>query len=113
MQRPSPSLVDTRFTTLASPVLLVLCLKVSWGQVCEGRVKAITIVEDFDIPEDGCPRFASGLVALVVHQFTLQAAEETLHGRIIVPSANTIHTRCHPMLFQQSLIFLVSVLAAL
>lgn len=61
-------------------------------------MKPATIVKDLDIPEDGCLRLLAGLVVLVIHQLALQATKEALHGRIVIPRANTVHAGRHPIL---------------
>ena len=58
-------------------------------------------------------RLVAALMRLMVHQLTFQRAEKALHGCIVIPASDAIHTGLDAMVPQQGLIGAIRVLAAL
>ena len=72
-----------------------LILELVWGEVIEGGVSTLTIVEHFDVEVNAPLRLLSGAIGVTTYPFGLQLAEETF-GRGVVPAvALAAHALCH------------------
>ena len=73
---------------------------------------ALPIVKDFNVFEEGLPRFLSGMKIMAMDQFCFQRGDETLHRRIVPAIAFAAHRATDAILAQQATIGPACILAA-
>ena len=60
-------------------------------EIAQRRVPSAPVVEGLNVEEQVRLRLVAGLVDSMVYQLTFQRAEKAFHGRIIIPSPDSIH----------------------
>jgi hypothetical protein len=78
-------------------------LKVGWGQVAQGRVEALAIVEDLDVVEDVRTSNVVRRVNLSLDALGLEGGEEALGNGVIIADAGAPHTGADMIGGQQGL----------
>src|SRR5665213_758285 len=80
-------------------------------QIAQGGVPPDAVVKRFKVLEDARLGFLTGRVALVIHQFALQAGEETLDRRVVPALRYPTHATGDPVFYQETLVMFTGVLA--
>jgi hypothetical protein len=84
--RPSPGFVD-RGLSYTLPLMVELLIGL-WTEIIQRRVSSSPVVERFDVEKQVRPRLVTGAVQTMLHPLAFQGADEALHGRVVVPSAD-------------------------
>ena len=74
---------------------------------------SFSIIEHFDVIEQVGPGLTTSLVYAMIHPLPFQSTKETLHRRVVIPGAYSIHADLNAVGAQQFLIPAIRVLAAL
>src|SRR5947209_9606597 len=80
-------------------------------QIPQGGVPPDAVVKRFDVFEDARLGFLTGRVALVMHQFAIQAGEKTLDRRVVPALRYPAHATGDPVSRQETLVVFTGVLA--
>ena len=87
-------------------------LKFDWRHVSDTRVKALSVVEDFDVLEDGLSCCVARCECDSVYEFFIDCSKETLGNGVVPTVAFATHAWLEAVDFECQLIVRASVLAA-
>ena len=65
--------------------------EVNGRKVVQGAVRAMSVVEGFDVIENGGASLLAGEKLGAINQFEFQGAPETFHGSVVVTVAFATH----------------------